>query len=284
MSAVDAHALAAWTSGSASFEKVPAAAVTAWLLERGAPVDLLVPESSGATLQLRASRHHLLIVNMPRLPALLPLRVLFSPPNLPKGDVGNHAQQMESERQTVLYVSYSFVRRLHPKPWTKTSSLGGGKAGPPQGNLASLQCTIETNKVGCKEKRAARWKKSDEVQPGKKKRKRPGISTWSGDNPSSIHRGQKKHLCWAGHTCPGENPYPAALESCLAHRGREYRDKPCAAALHALPPGEPSSIRASSCADNISPRSRRVLDEAKAESRKICVAWRRVLSTLHLVV
>ena len=47
MSAADAQAVAAWTSASATYKNVPAAAVAAWLLEQGAPVDLLLPESEG---------------------------------------------------------------------------------------------------------------------------------------------------------------------------------------------------------------------------------------------
>ena len=177
MSAVDAHALAAWTSGSASFEKVPAAAVTAWLLERGAPVDLLVPESSGATLQLHASRHHLLIVNMPRLPALLPLRVLFSPPNLPKVDVG-HAQQMESERGTVLYVSYSCVRRLHLKPWTKTSSFGGGKEPPPPPNAILQACNaqLRQTRLGAKKRERQGGKNQMRCNQERKSEKDQGLA------------------------------------------------------------------------------------------------------------
>ncbi|CAE7397910.1 unnamed protein product [Symbiodinium natans] len=48
MAAVEAQAIAAWTSSSTSFVNVPAASVTAWLLEQGGPADLLLPESPGA--------------------------------------------------------------------------------------------------------------------------------------------------------------------------------------------------------------------------------------------
>ena len=47
MSAVEAQAIAAWTSSSLSFATVPAASVAAWLLELGEPVGLLLPESPG---------------------------------------------------------------------------------------------------------------------------------------------------------------------------------------------------------------------------------------------
>ncbi|CAE7040037.1 unnamed protein product [Symbiodinium sp. CCMP2592] len=47
MSAVEAQAIAAWTSSSLSFATVPAASVAAWLLELGGPVGLLLPESPG---------------------------------------------------------------------------------------------------------------------------------------------------------------------------------------------------------------------------------------------
>ena len=47
MSAVEAQAIAAWTSASLSLATVPAAFVAAWLLELGGPVGLLLPESPG---------------------------------------------------------------------------------------------------------------------------------------------------------------------------------------------------------------------------------------------